>query len=318
MGTPQSGGHGLLRDLRHGAVPQRRDGHAAAPPGHLHDGPADVRRRRGATGRCAADPSRDRPHDRGDPADADHAGSAGRAPERPARPASGRCRRRTADPGLSGGAPGLGFARRAGARPTARCSGPGKQDVRAAEAAHALARREIWPDLQLGVIYGQRPMPGRRHRSDGELHARLQSPDLRRASAAPDAAGDPGDAATWPARTCRPWKRTPVAGWVWPTPTCARRGSCGELYRATLLPQARATVTSSLAAYQVGEVNLMTLLDAQMTVNRYQQELYQLAAAEGRGWAELEMLAGRRTARSRPHPDQRDGATMKSAHGWTR
>lgn len=65
-----------------------------------------------------------------------------------------------------------------------------------------------------------------------------------------------------------------------------------DLYRTTLLPQARATVTSSLAAYQVGDINLMTLLDAQMIVNRLQQDLYRLDAAEGRVWAELEMLAG--------------------------
>jgi hypothetical protein len=36
----------------------------------------------------------------------------------------------------------------------------------------------------------------------------------------------------------------------------------------------------------------MTLLDAQMTVNRYQQLVYQSEAAEGQGWAELEMLTG--------------------------
>jgi outer membrane protein TolC len=65
-----------------------------------------------------------------------------------------------------------------------------------------------------------------------------------------------------------------------------------ELYRGTLLPQARANVVSSLGAYQVGEINLMTLLDAQMTVNRYQQELFRLDTAEGGSWAELEMLAG--------------------------
>jgi len=63
-----------------------------------------------------------------------------------------------------------------------------------------------------------------------------------------------------------------------------------ELYRVTLLPQAQATVASSLAAYQAGDVNLMTLLDAQMTVNRYRQELLRLEAAEGQAWADLEML----------------------------
>lgn len=65
-----------------------------------------------------------------------------------------------------------------------------------------------------------------------------------------------------------------------------------RLYQATLVPQARATVTSSLAAYQVGDINLMTLLDAQMTVNQYQQALYRLDAVEGQSWAELEMLTG--------------------------
>jgi cobalt-zinc-cadmium efflux system outer membrane protein len=66
-----------------------------------------------------------------------------------------------------------------------------------------------------------------------------------------------------------------------------------ELYRATLLPQVRATVVASQAAYRVGDVNLMTLLDAEMTLNRYEQELFQLQASEGKSWAELEMLAGR-------------------------
>ena len=65
-----------------------------------------------------------------------------------------------------------------------------------------------------------------------------------------------------------------------------------DLYRMTLLPQARATVTSSVAAYQVGDINLMTLLEAQMAVNRYRQEVYRLESAEGQGWAELEMLTG--------------------------
>jgi outer membrane protein TolC len=66
-----------------------------------------------------------------------------------------------------------------------------------------------------------------------------------------------------------------------------------ELYRTTLLPQVRATVVASQSAYRVGDVNLMTLLDSEMTLNRYEQELFQLQASEGKSWAELEMLAGR-------------------------
>ena len=36
----------------------------------------------------------------------------------------------------------------------------GEAEVRAADATARGARREIWPDLQVGVQYGQRPMAG--------------------------------------------------------------------------------------------------------------------------------------------------------------
>jgi outer membrane protein TolC len=65
------------------------------------------------------------------------------------------------------------------------------------------------------------------------------------------------------------------------------------LYTTTVLPQAEATVTASFAAYRVGDVNLMTLLDNQMTVNRYREELIALDAEQGKVIAEMEMLLGR-------------------------
>jgi len=60
-----------------------------------------------------------------------------------------------------------------------------------------------------------------------------------------------------------------------------------------VLPQARAAVEAALASYRVGGVNLMTLLDNQVTVNRYEQELAAIEAMEGVALAELEMLMGR-------------------------
>ncbi len=71
-----------------------------------------------------------------------------------------------------------------------------------------------------------------------------------------------------------------------------------ELYRGEVLPQARANVESSFSSYRVGTVDFMTLLDAQMTVNRYDQELYGLLADYGRSVAELEMTIGRELPRS--------------------
>ena len=72
-----------------------------------------------------------------------------------------------------------------------------------------------------------------------------------------------------------------------------RARSLATLYRNTVPPQAEATASSALAAYRVGGVDFMTLLDNRMAVNRYRQELFRLEAEEGQSWAELEMLLGR-------------------------
>ena len=72
----------------------------------------------------------------------------------------------------------------------------------------------------------------------------------------------------------------------------SRARRLAELYRNTIIPQSRATVSSAFAAYRVGRVDFMTLLDDQMTVNKYRLELVALEADEGRAWAELEMLTG--------------------------
>jgi outer membrane protein TolC len=64
------------------------------------------------------------------------------------------------------------------------------------------------------------------------------------------------------------------------------------LYRNELLPQARAALAAADAAYGVAEVDFMTLLDAQMTLNRLRQEVFRLAAARGNALAELEELTG--------------------------
>jgi len=64
------------------------------------------------------------------------------------------------------------------------------------------------------------------------------------------------------------------------------------LYLHTILPQAEATAAAALAAYRTGSVNFMTVLDAQVNVNRYRQQVVQLEAEQGQAIAELEMLTG--------------------------
>jgi outer membrane protein TolC len=164
-------------------------------------------------------------------------------------------------------------------------------DVRAASASAKLAGKEIWPDLQLGVQLAQRggemgsermgslmigasmPVFARdrqlRMRDEARAMARMAEADL--ASMRAETRGKVAEA---------------YAG-------LTRARNLSRLYRTTILPQAEAAVSSALSSYRVGKVDFMTLLDDQMTVNRYRQELFVLEADEGKAWAELEMLTAR-------------------------
>jgi len=79
-----------------------------------------------------------------------------------------------------------------------------------------------------------------------------------------------------------------------------RARSLTLLVRDEILPQARATVASALSSYRVGNVDFMTLVDAQMTVNQFHGELYQLLADYGKALAALESTVGRPVPESEP------------------
>lgn len=174
------------------------------------------------------------------------------------------------------------------ARPMVRA---GEADLRVADADQRRAWREIWPDLQVGVQYGQRAgMTGVERMGSLMLGASVpvfagsrqfrmrDETEAMRAMAAADLAAMRAETRARVGEVHVEWMRAK---------------NLQALYRTTILPQARAAVTASLAAYRVGRVNLMTLLDNQTTVNRYEQELVALEAAEGMALADLEMLLGR-------------------------
>lgn len=167
----------------------------------------------------------------------------------------------------------------------------GEADLRSADAGVRLARREIWPDLTFGAQYGQRPMP------DGTDHMI----SLMVGVTVPVFAGSRQLAMRREAEAMRLMASADLEGMRADTrgrvaelyAAIQRSRRLAGLYRGTILPQSRATVTSSLSSYRVGGVDFMTLLDNQMTVNRYRQELYQLDAEQGQALAELEMMLGR-------------------------
>jgi outer membrane protein TolC len=176
-----------------------------------------------------------------------------------------------------------------GNRPMIRA---GLEEVRAAEASEKLARKEIWPDLQVGAQYAQRggDMGGtermgslmvgatvpvfarsRQYRMREETFAMKRMAEADVAQMRAETRGKIGEAYA----------------------NLLRARNLAQLYRSTVLPQAEAAVASALSAYRVGSVDFMTLLDNQMTVNKYRQELFALDADQGKAWAELEMLTSR-------------------------
>ena len=167
----------------------------------------------------------------------------------------------------------------------------GVMELRAARAGEALARKELWPDLEVGVQYGWRTGEMGTERmgslmlgANVPIYARSRQLKMREETAAMRGMAE-ADLAAMRADT-----RGRMAE-LYADYTRAR--NLRTLYRTTVLPQAEATVTASFAAYRVGDVNLMTLLDNQMTVNRYRQELITLDAEQGKAIAEMEMLLGR-------------------------
>jgi outer membrane protein TolC len=167
----------------------------------------------------------------------------------------------------------------------------GVDEVRAAEASEKLASKEIIPDLQVGVQYGQRSAEMGTERM-GSLMLGVSLPIFARDRQF--RMRDEAGAMTQMAQADLAAMRAETRGKIGEAYAALLRARhLAQLYRTTVLPQSEATVASALAAYRAGSVDFMTLLDDQMTVNTYRQELSVLEADEGKAWAELEMLTGR-------------------------
>ena len=166
----------------------------------------------------------------------------------------------------------------------------GERELEAARSSERLAYRELWPDLQLGVQLGRR---------GGEMGTEWMGSLMVGASVPVFARSrqlrmrDEAGAMTAMAAADLRAMQADTRGRLAEAYAALRRSrNLAALYRGTVIPQAEATVSSALAAYRVGSVDFMTLLDNRMSVNRYRQELHTVEAEEGKAWAELEMLTG--------------------------
>lgn len=172
----------------------------------------------------------------------------------------------------------------------------GRTGVDRARARGDLARKEIWPDPVVGIQYGERggDMGTERMASamvgfSIPIFAKSRQLRMRDEAAAMEAM----------ARADLADMRAQVDARIGELlAELERTRTLVELFRREILPQARGNVESSFSSYRVGAVDFMTLVDAQMTVNQYEGELYGLLAEYGRSIAELEMTIGRELPRS--------------------
>ena len=163
----------------------------------------------------------------------------------------------------------------------------GTERVAAAEAVLAGARRELYPDLQVGVAYQSRPaydnmislMVGISlpiFAGGKQLPMRRQMAAMRDMSAA----------------ELLNLRNETIARIVETRARAVRDRDLAQLYRSSILPQARSAVQAALSSYRVGRVSFMQLVDNQMTVNRYETETIRLLADYQQALGELIALTG--------------------------
>jgi outer membrane protein, heavy metal efflux system len=155
----------------------------------------------------------------------------------------------------------------------------------AAAAAYRAARRALYPNLMVGVQYAQRP----RFDDMGSLMLGFSLPIWAGSRQLPLRREMQAQVAAAAARSRDLYNET-FAGLAEQRAAARRAADLSRLYATAVLPQARASVEAALSAYRVGRVSFLTLVDDQMTVNRYAIERVRLTAAYDAAVAEIEAL----------------------------
>lgn len=162
-----------------------------------------------------------------------------------------------------------------------------RERVSGAAVGYQAARRERYPDLMLSIAYGQRPqyddmatlmigvsLPVRTGSRQNPIQRERQAELAMTRVEAEDLANETFAALTEVRAEAE------------------RARSLALLYRTAILPQAHAAVNAALSAYRVGQVDYMTLVESQMTVNRYEIALVRLTAQHHQAVATIDALTG--------------------------
>jgi len=163
-----------------------------------------------------------------------------------------------------------------------------RSGIAAAQANESAVRRMIYPDLGLGFSYGQRPgsndMVSAMVSVTVPVFARSRQLRMRDEARAMRGAAERG------LEAMRVEVRSELATARAEAETARRQVT---LYSGTLVPQASATYEASLAAYRVGRVDFMTVLDARMALLAYEHDAHRFEAMYGAAIADIDRLIGR-------------------------
>ena len=162
------------------------------------------------------------------------------------------------------------------------------------EKAVDLARKDYYPDFDVRLSYGQRDrMPDGPRRSDMvSLTVAINLPVWRGNKRAPRVAESL--AMRDQAQSMYQVQRNELSAKLSQQVAAAEQNlKSARLYQTTLLPQARITVESTLAAYRVNQVDFLTLIESQMTVFTYEISLATASANHNKALVEIDFLTGK-------------------------
>jgi len=161
------------------------------------------------------------------------------------------------------------------------------------EKALELARKEYYPDFDVRLSYGQRDsMPDGTGRSDlVSLTVAINLPVWRGNKLAPRAAESL--AMRDQAKLMYEAQLNELGAKLRQQVVTAEQSlRSARLYHDDILPQARLTVEAALAAYKVGRVDFMTLLDSQMAVLNYEIAYAAAVTSHNKALAEVDLVTG--------------------------
>ncbi len=164
--------------------------------------------------------------------------------------------------------------------------------IEAQAARLELARKEILPDFDVSLQYGQRD--GRPDMISAAVSVPLPINRRRRQDLEVKAAEAELAAAEQARHEARNAVRLEVARLH---AELERDRTQLALYVKSIIPQAQASLASATAGYQVGRVDLLTLLDNQTTLYNYEAAYHRLLTDFAQKLAELERTVGREVLR---------------------